>query len=208
MRRRAVLVAVVAGALLAAPVPALGQVAPGSTTDAAVKLAPNPVRVLGALTIDAGGFKPDSLVAVDVVGIARLDRLHAGPDGNLHLVATLPATVTAGQHEVSLIGVDPEDAPRMLNGPFEVVEGFGNTGAPPLVWTTIALALIALGQALVHSEQRLRWSRVRTAPTIVLRLRHAPRAPRVRLQPRAGDRHPPRPAPVRLRRRSVDRDVH
>jgi hypothetical protein len=139
---------------------ATAQVVPATpTTSADVTLTPNPVRALGAVTIDATGFQPATLVAIDVAGLVRLDRVSSDDTGTIHVTVTLPAAVVVGEHQLLISGFDPTGAPRTLSAALQVESGFGNTGAPPLVWTTVALGAIALGQLLLRVEHQLRASR-------------------------------------------------
>jgi hypothetical protein len=195
----------IAGALLvltalgARPDSASAQVVPATpTTSTDVTLTPNPVRALGAVTIDATGFQPGSLVAIDVAGLVRLDRISADDSGAIHATVTLPAAVVVGDHQLLISGFDPAGAPRSLTAALQVESGFGNTGAPPLVWTTVALGAIAVGQLLLRMEHQLRATR---RPALALRSSASDGAAPHRIRLRTHRARAPH-APIKLRPRS------
>jgi len=139
---------------------------PGVATNVTASVTPASAAPGGALSVSASGFAAGASLSVTIDGSpAPVPTATADTAGTFSLSLTLPGTIAAGSHSVTVTGNNPQGSTHTATGTFSVT--LAQTGAgETLAMTAIGLALLAVGFRLV---EHVRWTRRVSTATYVRR---------------------------------------
>lgn len=134
----------------------------GTPTSSPATVTPASVAPGQAVTVSGSGFMASQSLSVTLdTAAATPASTVATPAGAFSVVITVPGTITAGSHSVTVTGRNPQGAQHQTVGNFSVT--LAQTGAGETIAMTVAgLVLVGLGYRLV---EHVRWTRaVSTTP--------------------------------------------
>lgn len=154
MKHKLLLATMLGAALFAATAPnAHGVDYPATDGDA--ELTPSSGDPGAATEVAGCGFGPGASLAISI-GSESMATSTADAQGCVFEIVTVPDDLSAGSHEITTTGLNPDGGTHTLSASFMVNGSIAFTGANSRVYTGLATALLAVGALFLVVTRRRR----------------------------------------------------